>query len=225
MKSWRIPEAFGQEHQAAWEVVTPAVAPSPVEAQGTALVLACSEPVIAERLLPRLGPWPLHVWRSPGPLLAAPKGSAADLESMLEKTLEQHDVREIVVCGHTGCRWLKRLWEGWSEEQGQDLSPAAAKLREAVRRQAAGGSPDQTARTLAEQHVAAQIEHLKGYPAVVRRLAEGALRLHAWIFDEQSAALYGRGPAGSPLLAWLRRAASHPQPWEPVFDPCKVYLA
>lgn len=36
---------------------------------------------------------------------------------------------------------------------------------------------------LSQLNVLQQVEHLKSYPDVKRRLAEGTLRLHAWWFD------------------------------------------
>ena len=190
-----------------------------------ALVFACSEPVIAQRLLPRLGPRPLYVWRNPGPLLSVPASTKPDLEPLLEKAFQQQGVREIVICAHVGCQFLRQFWEGRYPGQELPASEEALALRQAVRSRARGANPAEIERTLAEQHVVSQIANLQAYRSVAQRLAEGKLRLHAWIFDEQAEALYGQGPADSPLLKWLRHAGGRAGPREPVFDPCQVYLA
>ena len=213
------------ENSGSAEVLTLPAPGDEASTQRPALLLTCSEPVIAQRLLPRLGPRPLYVWRNPGPRLAFPAGPQPDLEPLLEKALRQHGVQEIVVCGHVGCQWLKQFWEGGCLEHGERAHAEALALRQAVRSQARGATPEDIERTLAEQHVASQIAQLQAYPTVAQRLEEGTLRLHAWIYDQRTEAVYGRGPADSPLLAWLRRARATPATWEPVFDPCNVYLA
>lgn len=220
------PPSGGAESAEAGELLTLPGPSGSAEVSRSALVLACSEPVITQRLVPHLGPRPLRVWRSPGPQLASPDGTLLpDLALLLDAALARHGVQEIVVCGHVGCQWLKQFWEGKGVGQDEPLPLAPLVLRQAVRSQVRGASPEEIERTLAEQHVASQIAQLHNHPAVAQRLAEGALKLHAWIYDERAEAVYGRGPADSPLLKWLRGARTPLDSWTPVFDPCHTYLA
>ncbi|WP_399082380.1 carbonic anhydrase [Streptomyces sp. BBFR2] len=152
------------------------------EHRPTTLFIGCSDARVVPELITRSEPGELFVIRTAGNLVPAhspaPDGTAASIEFAVAVL----GVRDIIVCGHSGCGAMTALAEG------RDLSGTprlASWLRHAdasLARAAAGeGTGEVTA--LVRANVSAQLRNLTTHPAVARALAEQRLTLHGWVFD------------------------------------------
>jgi carbonic anhydrase len=143
---------------------------------GTVLV-TCTEPCLDRGLLRRVQTGPVAVLRRPG--AAVVPYPWADDAADWRHFLDVLKVRDVVVCGHTRCGCLP--------------PPRAAEVRVGGVyhrvRQAAGSC------ARAQADVLAQVRHLKSYPAVKAAIGRGALRLHAWVYlDETGMVVAHAGP-------------------------------
>lgn len=150
------------------------------------LFIGCSDSRVDPSIITQSGLGELFVLRNAGNIVPSYGASNGGEAATIEYAVSVLGVRDIVVCGHTGCgalqamlapetmarlplvrKWLEHaettrriLEENYSHLNGIDLMKAAIK-----------------------EHVLVQIENLQTHPAVAARLQRGELTLHAWIYQ------------------------------------------
>jgi len=148
------------------------------------LFITCCDSRINPNLITSTDPGELFVIRNVGnmvPPLGAgePQADGAGIDFAVGVL----GVREIVLCGHSGCGALKALLsDGILQAGGADRMPSLSHwLRrfETIRERLPQGDPDRAAAL----NAVLQLENLKTYPVVREHLANGSLRLHAWYYD------------------------------------------
>ncbi|MEV7087572.1 carbonic anhydrase [Streptomyces sp. NPDC093085] len=153
-----------------------------------ALFITCSDSRVIPSLITGARPGELFELRTAGNIVprydaARPGGETATIEYALRVL----GVRDIVVCGHSHCGAVGAMVRGddlsavpavrgWLDSSTGEL-PSARGLAHAVR-----------------HHAAAQLDTLRGYPAVREGLAEGRLSLHAWYYEVDTGAVSSHRP-------------------------------
>ncbi|NEY36022.1 carbonic anhydrase [Streptomyces sp. PRKS01-65] len=145
------------------------------------LFITCSDSRVVPALITGARPGRLFELRTAGnvvPSYAAdrPTGEAATIEYAVQVL----GVRHIVVCGHSHCGAVGAI------VRGDDLTavPAVrAWLAHAAEEPKCSDPADPTVAEAVQNHVLAQLERLRSYPCVERRLAEGELSLHGWYYE------------------------------------------
>ncbi|GAA0272711.1 carbonic anhydrase CynT [Streptomyces polychromogenes] len=143
------------------------------------LFISCSDARVVPELITGTEPGDLFVIRTAGNLVPAYTPGADGVAASIEYAVAVLAVRDVVVCGHSGCGAMTAL------AQRQDLSAAPAvadwlRLADAsVARTAADGDVP----ALVRQNVLAQLANLATHPSVARALAEGGTALHGWVYD------------------------------------------
>jgi carbonic anhydrase len=152
--------------------------------QPLALFVTCSDSRINPNLLTQTEPGELFILRNAGNLVP-PAGVPGGEAATVEYAVAHLKVREVMVCGHSGCGAIQGLLKpeavasmpavaGWlAHAQGvlADLPPVSEALPAEKRLELA-----------IQKNVLLQMEHLKGHPAVRAALDAGALRLHGWVY-------------------------------------------
>ncbi|MFE6703361.1 carbonic anhydrase [Streptomyces sp. NPDC057718] len=146
-----------------------------------ALFVTCSDSRVVPSLITGARPGQLFELRTAGNIVPPypgqdrPTGEAATIEYALCVL----QVRDIIVCGHSHCGAVGAIL------RGDDLSAMPA-VRHWLERCTDGRTPPTDAGDLpgaVQAHALAQLDTLRGYPAVRERLAEGSLGLHAWYYE------------------------------------------
>ncbi|NUV70979.1 MULTISPECIES: carbonic anhydrase [unclassified Streptomyces] len=146
-----------------------------------ALFVTCSDSRVVPSLITGARPGQLFELRTAGNIVPPypgqdrPTGEAATIEYALCVL----QVRDIIVCGHSHCGAVGAIL------RGDDLSAMPA-VRHWLERSTDGRTPPDDAGDLpgaVQAHALAQLDTLRGYPAVRDRLAEGSLGLHAWYYE------------------------------------------
>jgi carbonic anhydrase len=147
------------------------------------LFIGCADSRVVPDLLLDAGPGDLFLVRNVAALVPphAPDGAYHATAAGIEYAVQNLQVTDIVVCGHSHCggiralydppnpdtphitRWLELAREARVDDDGEGDAPAEATLRRAEQRS-----------------VAMQVERLMTYPAVTKRVEEGSLSLHGW---------------------------------------------
>jgi carbonic anhydrase len=152
-----------------------------------ALFVTCSDSRVIPALITGARPGEVFELRNAGNIvpphgLHLVSGEAATVEYALEVL----NVQDIVVCGHSHCGAMGALASGadlsampgvgaWLELARPGLAPML---------QAVPAVPaDPSHKEYAQLNVRAQLAALAGYPAALRRIAEGRLRLHGWYYE------------------------------------------
>ena len=104
-----------------------------------------------------------------------------DTAASIEYAVTVQGVRRILVCGHSSCAVLQSLLS-----TSQDLNANVNEwLDRAPLRSLTGEKTNADAlRELVERNVVLQLEHLKTYPEIARRLKDGEVTIDGWVLEE-----------------------------------------
>lgn len=172
-----------------------------------ALFISCSDSRVMPSLLTMADPGELFQVRNVGNIVPSPDlpvavGSTA---AAIEFAVEVLAVRDVVICGHSHCGAMHALLNGTPPGTAMPhlerwLSHAAAVREHVGRHYTHLSDPVERANAAAEENVLQGVEHLRRYPCVAQRLADGRLRVHGWFLKIETAQLYGYDPAAGQFL-------------------------
>ncbi|MDT9697324.1 carbonic anhydrase [Streptomyces sp. P17] len=175
-----IDHARSFHHRAAGEL-----GPLAAGQQPQALFITCSDSRVVPSLITGARPGELFEMRTAGNIvppyrLERPSGEAATIEYAVEVL----QVADIVVCGHSHCGAVGAV------VRGDDLTAVPAvkgwlahAASPSLQDSSTGEEPAAELAGPVQRHVLEQLERLRGYPGIARRLAEGRLRLHGWFYE------------------------------------------
>jgi carbonic anhydrase len=144
------------------------------------MFIACSDSRVSPLLITSAEPGEVFVHRNVGNIVPRCGSDAMPAEGAgVEFAVGVLGVKQIVVCGHSGCGAMSVIRTG---KLPPNLPSIAAWLADAGRvreRVPPDASPD----ALARMNVLLQLENLRSYEVVRRKLDSGELTLHAWYYD------------------------------------------
>lgn len=163
-------------------------------AQGQApdcLFIACADSRVVPNLFASTNPGDLFVMRNVGNMVPPSDAKGLSLSdrseaAALEFSLLTLPVKDIVVCGHSGCGAMKAILSGYNDQKTPNLSSWLDVGRPAMAAFERGGKVGEGLAPhdrLSQLSVLQQLENLRTYPLVRERLAAGTVRLHGWWFD------------------------------------------
>jgi carbonic anhydrase len=152
-----------------------------------ALMISCADSRVVPEYITQCEPGELFVARNAGNIVPPYSNQNGGVSSVIEYAIMALGVRDIVICGHSGCGAMKALLTG---NGLTEMPNVAAWLRhsEAARSVVGATFPDDRAsadaiRALELENVIAQINNLRTHPSVAAALSRGKLALHGWYFD------------------------------------------
>ncbi|AWI31689.1 carbonic anhydrase [Streptomyces tirandamycinicus] len=167
--------------------------------QPQALFITCSDSRVIPSLITGARPGDIFEVRTAGNIVPPWQPQAAcAVGGSLEFALEALEVPDIVVCGHSHCGAVKGLLReqdvrsmplvrGWLTRAGHRTGRNAP---------AAASSTEEELAPAVQRHVLTQLDHLRSYPCVTRRLETGRLRLHAWYYTVETGEVLACAPDG-----------------------------
>ncbi|KZB85642.1 bifunctional SulP family inorganic anion transporter/carbonic anhydrase [Amycolatopsis regifaucium] len=161
------------------------------------LFVTCGDARIVPNLITTSGPGDLFTVRNIGNLVPHASTEADfSVGAAIEYAVGLLRVREVVVCGHSGCGAMKALLGdaptgfvrlgGWLRHGEQTLRRRESEGPVLLD----GARPDRETDQLALHNVVQQLENLRSYPVVDAALARGELRLTGMYFDVGKASVY-----------------------------------
>ena len=156
------------------------------------LFFACSDSRVVPNLFASTDPGDLFVIRNVGNLIPAcgedGHSSADESEAAaIEFALGTLNVANIIVCGHSECGAMKALLAGRQDIQAPNLKSWLRHGDDSLQRINPAQNDWPKHNHLSQENVLQQIEHLRSYPVVANREAQGKLKLHAWWFEIKTA--------------------------------------
>jgi carbonic anhydrase len=116
--------------------------------------------------------------------------TACGAAATIEYAVEVLEVPDIVVCGHSHCGAVGALARGEDLSGLPDVSGWLEFARPGLTPVLDVPATDPALPRAVQRHVIAQLEALRGYPTVERRLDEGRLRLHGWFYQVDTGAVW-----------------------------------
>ncbi len=149
------------------------------------LFITCSDSRINPNLITSTAPGELFIVRNVGNLIPKAGIDKTPAEgAAIEYAIAVLGVKDIVVCGHSGCGAMAELLSGkiFQTEMAKNFPHVALWLslaKDMLKSLPTGATPEQAAHLNAVM----QIDNLKSYPVIHERLRSGSLRIHAWFYD------------------------------------------
>ncbi len=151
------------------------------------LFIACADSRIDPETITQSKPGELFVLRNIGNLIPAYGEMMGGVSAVVEYAVSLLKVKHIVVCGHADCGAMKGLLnpesvtampavKNWLKNAATAMSVAEALV-----------AKDETAETLmrsvTEQNVLLQIQHLRTHPSVAAAMAREELAISGWVYE------------------------------------------
>ncbi|MCB0350619.1 MAG: carbonic anhydrase [Bdellovibrionales bacterium] len=162
------------------------------------LFIACSDSRVVPNTFASTNPGDLFVVRNVGNLIP-PCGSNGVSSSdkseaaAIEFSVLTLSISDIVVCGHSECGAMRALVNNRNKVTAPNLKSWLRHGDAGLKQLQAGTTLDSSLsehNQLSQLNVLVQIEHIKSYPEVKKRIEEGTLSIHAWWFDIAHADVY-----------------------------------
>jgi len=168
------------------------------------LFITCSDSRVVPNLITNAAPGELFIVRNVGNVVpSADRGLWGGVAAAIEYAVEVLEVGNVIVCGHTNCgaidailhpervghlpfvsRWLaessripKLIDERYGYLEGEERMTAAL-----------------------EENVLVQLENLRSFEFVARRLESGALKMSGWVFKIATAEVFDYDPVSEQFL-------------------------
>lgn len=165
------------------------------------LFLTCADSRLVTSMITSSGPGDLFTVRNVGNLVPLPGEESGDdsVAAAIEYAVEVLRVESITVCGHSGCGAMQALLNSRADEPPSPLRRWLRHGRPSLERMASrrhawarisGRLPADAVEQLCLTNVVQQLEHLRAYESVARRLADGTLTLHGMYFHVGEAQAY-----------------------------------
>jgi carbonic anhydrase len=162
------------------------------------LFIACSDSRVVPNTFASTEPGDLFVIRNVGNLVPSCDlhGVSTSDESeaaAIEFSIQNLTVKNIIVCGHSECGAMHALVRGRRLVRMPNLRSWLRHGELAVDLLKAGKAPDlslSVPNQLSQLNTLLQIENIKSYPIVQKRIEDGTLAVHAWWFDIAKADVY-----------------------------------
>jgi carbonic anhydrase len=166
--------------------------------QPETLFITCSDSRVIPELITSAAPGDLFIVRNVGNVVPDyQSGVKGGVAAAIQYAVEFLNVQNIIVCGHTGCGAIEAIL---NPERLADLDLVRRWLEQTdtIRAIIARQYPhlDGAARSTAavEENVLVQLENLRTYPFIERRLQSKELRLSGWVFQIASGEVYEYDP-------------------------------
>ncbi len=153
-----------------------------------ALFITCSDSRIETGMITQTDPGELFVCRNPGNIVPPYKIDAGGVTASIEFAVEVLNVQHIIICGHTDCGAVQGAEHPEAVAHLHHVSEWLSFASEAVRRvRAKDGDAVEDKEVhlkhITQENVVLQLENLAGHPAVKRRMDDGTLQIHGWVYD------------------------------------------
>ena len=170
--------------------------------QPETLFITCSDSRVVPNLITNAPPGELFVIRNVGnvvPSAELPGGTAAAIEYAIEVL----NVENVIICGHTQCGAMNAIL---NPEAMENLPFVRRWLKQATRVKQVIDERythlDEEARLTAavQENVLVQLENLRDYPFIAKRLDAGKLLVSGWVFHLARGEIYDYDPSAGEFL-------------------------
>ena len=151
----------------------------------TALFITCADSRIDPCLLTQTKPGELFLCRVIGNIVPRYPESIGGVSATIEYAVGVLGVEDVIVCGHTDCGVMKGVVHPEALKPLRNVSAwlsHAQPARKSFREYEGDLSAPEFLLALTERNVIEQLKNLRTHPSVARRLKQGNLKLHGWVY-------------------------------------------
>jgi carbonic anhydrase len=168
------------------------------------LFITCCDSRVLPNLITDSAPGELFIVRNIGNIVpSVERGVLGGVSAAIEYAVEVLQVGNVIVCGHTNCGAIDAILH---PERVEHLPFVSRWLAESSRIpaliQERYGSLEKEARMTAavQENVLVQLENLRSFKFVARKLDSGALKMSGWVFKIATGEVFGYDPLSEQFL-------------------------
>jgi carbonic anhydrase len=179
------------------------------------LFITCCDSRVVPNLITNAAPGELFIVRNVGNIVPAlERGVIGGVAAAIEYAVEVLEVDNVIVCGHTNCGAIDAILH---PERSQHLPFVSRWLAESSRipkliEERYGHLTGEDRMTAAvEENVLVQLENLRSFEFVARRLEAGKLTMSGWVFKIATGEIFDYDPISGQFLALTADGAPRPR--------------
>lgn len=168
------------------------------------LFITCCDSRVVPNLITTAAPGELFIVRNVGNIVPSrDRGVLGGVSAAIEYAVEVLDVGDVIICGHTNCGAIDAILH---PERVVHLPFVSRWLGESSRIprliEDRYGHLDGEARTTAavQENVLVQLENLRTFEFVARRLDSGSLKISGWVFKIATGEVFDYDPVSEQFL-------------------------
>ncbi len=158
------------------------------------LFITCADSRIIPSLITQAYPGDLFVIRNIGNIIP-PFPSQSSEAGGIEYALNELNIKDIIICGHSQCGAMKGLLmpniaerlpavASWLSHSDSVLQKMHEDRTELIT------DPEVKLSIATQKNILLQIEHLKTYPVIAKKLANNELTIHGWLYEFESGKMF-----------------------------------
>lgn len=147
------------------------------------MVIACSDSRVNPSIIAKAEPGEIFIVRNVANLVPPyePDSHYHGTSAAIEFAVLDLNVAHIIVLGHSHCGGIRVLCEGHAGGESREFIDAWMSIAEQSRDDRLQG--ENLLRRVEKEAVTVSLANLKTFPWVKKRIGEGRLELHGWLFD------------------------------------------
>lgn len=168
------------------------------------LFITCCDSRVVPNLITNAAPGELFIVRNVGNIVpSVQRGVLGGVSAAIEYAVEVLEVGNVIVCGHTHCGAIDAILNPEGLQHLPNVSrwlSESARIPELIRERY--GDLDPEARMIAaiEENVLLQLENLRTFDFVARRLDDGRLKKNGWVFKIATGEIFDYDPISEQFL-------------------------
>jgi carbonic anhydrase len=149
------------------------------------LFITCADSRIDPSMLTQTQPGELFICRNAGNVVPPHSNQTGGMTASIEFAVAGLGVSDIIVCGHSDCGAMKGAIDPSGLENLPHVKEWLGHCRAATEivKERHGHVDKCHLDEVARENVLLQLQHLRTHAAVAAKLANGRLRLHAWVYN------------------------------------------
>lgn len=176
------------------------------------LFITCSDSRVVPNLITSAAPGELFIVRNIGNIVPA-LDLAGGTSAAIEYAVEVLEVQNVIVCGHTLCGAMQAVLDPsgvehlprvkrWLDQGGRVRALVAERYAHLTGRERVAAA--------VEENVLVQLDNLRAFPFVARRLEAGRLRMNGWVFHLETGLVTDYDPRLGQFLPLTAAPAGDP---------------
>lgn len=153
------------------------------------MVIACSDSRVNPSIIAKAEPGELFIVRNVANLVPPyePDSHYHGTSAAIEFAVRDLNVEHIIVLGHSHCGGIRCLCEGHEDAKNREFIDGWMSIVEQARDDSLKGEAQR--RNVEREAVKVSLDNLLTFPWVKRRVEDGRLKLHGWLFDLEAGEL------------------------------------
>jgi carbonic anhydrase len=170
------------------------------------LFITCCDSRVVPTLITNAAPGELFILRNIGNIVPAVEhGVLGGVSAAIEYAMEVLEVGNVIVCGHTNCGAIDAILHPERVAHLPFVSrwvSASPGLPELIAERYGHLEGDQLMTAAVEENVLVQLENLRGFSCVAKRLEAGLLKMSGWVFKIATAEIFDYDPVSEQFLLY-----------------------